>query len=328
VARPCLRNNPKFKRLKFALNLPAPYVLGLLEFVWAVGYETGNPIVGDALDVELAAEWTGPKGTLCAALVECGFLDKRTDGKLEIHDFWHHAPDYVMKRAKKEAARKNRYAPRVRQCTAPWRTQHSTESGRITPPNSELSCVSLPNSELGSPPAPMEEIPPIPPRGETCARVKPRGAKCSRQRSPEHPLFVRFWTAYPRKVARPAAVRAWQKLATEMDGPRGEALVSSILAGIERYKRTEQWQRDEGRFIPHPATWLNQRRWEDDLSTPATQPTSLPAERAEQARARMDELTQLKAAPSPDVVAKLGKLAQSARKVQPDDTQADASSDQ
>jgi len=35
------------------------------------------------------------------------------------------------------------------------------------------------------------------------------------------------------------------------------------MAGLERSKVSEQWQRDGGQFIPHPATWLNGRRWED-----------------------------------------------------------------
>jgi hypothetical protein len=43
-----------------------------------------------------------------------------------------------------------------------------------------------------------------------------------------------------------------------------EALLQTMLDAIERFKRTAQWQEDGGRYIPHPATWLNQRRWEDE----------------------------------------------------------------
>jgi hypothetical protein len=37
-----------------------------------------------------------------------------------------------------------------------------------------------------------------------------------------------------------------------------------MLAGVERWKQTEQWQKEGGQFIPYPATFLNQRRWEDE----------------------------------------------------------------
>lgn len=69
--------------------------------------------------------------------------------------------------------------------------------------------------------------------------------------------FVSFWNAYPRKVAKPAALKAWRKLA-----PDAQTL-ASMLAAIKRELGAEQWQRDNGSFIPHPATWLNNRRWED-----------------------------------------------------------------
>lgn len=70
--------------------------------------------------------------------------------------------------------------------------------------------------------------------------------------------FQRFWQAYPRKAGKGAARKAWGKLR-----PDGE-LTEAILAAVERDKRTDQWQRDEGRFVPYPATWLNQCRWEDE----------------------------------------------------------------
>jgi hypothetical protein len=69
--------------------------------------------------------------------------------------------------------------------------------------------------------------------------------------------FERFWSAYPKKTAKPVASKSWEKLQPD------ESLIAEILAAIERARATEQWLRDDGKFIPHPATWLNQRRWED-----------------------------------------------------------------
>ena len=73
-------------------------------------------------------------------------------------------------------------------------------------------------------------------------------------------LFDRFWTAYPRKVAKPDARKKFEKLNPD------EALLETMLAAIEKQKRSDQWIRDGGQFIPHPSTWLNQRRWEDEVT--------------------------------------------------------------
>lgn len=75
----------------------------------------------------------------------------------------------------------------------------------------------------------------------------------------QHPDFSHFWQAYPRKVAKAAAEKAWKKLKPD------HALMALILKALEAQKRTEAWTKDNGAFIPHPATWLNQRRWEDEL---------------------------------------------------------------
>ena len=73
--------------------------------------------------------------------------------------------------------------------------------------------------------------------------------------------FDRFWSVYPRHVAKPNARKAFDKLNPD------DSLLEAMIQAIEQQKRSDQWTRDNGQFIPHPATWLNQRRWEDE--TPA-----------------------------------------------------------
>jgi len=68
--------------------------------------------------------------------------------------------------------------------------------------------------------------------------------------------FLRFWKAYPRKVNKGTAAKAWKK--------RGDASLETILAALETAKGSRQWLKDGGDFIPHPATWLNARGWEDE----------------------------------------------------------------
>ena len=74
----------------------------------------------------------------------------------------------------------------------------------------------------------------------------------------ESELFDEFWAAYPKHVAKKPARRAWDKLHADRD------LLDALLTALEWQTRTEAWQRDGGRYVPNPATWLNGRRWEDE----------------------------------------------------------------
>jgi len=75
--------------------------------------------------------------------------------------------------------------------------------------------------------------------------------------------FKTFWAAYPRKTAKENARKAWKKLKVT------EELLDTILAAVERHRKSDQWLRDGGQYIPHPATWLNGHRWEDEAEEPA-----------------------------------------------------------
>ena len=79
--------------------------------------------------------------------------------------------------------------------------------------------------------------------------------------------FDEFWKAYPRKSNKGGARKAWKKLSP------GKELFAKIMAALEVAKKCEQWTKDRGQFIPYPATWLNQERWDDDYG-PSTMTTS------------------------------------------------------
>jgi len=70
--------------------------------------------------------------------------------------------------------------------------------------------------------------------------------------------FVEFWTNYPRKIGKGAAEKSWGKLKPPLE---------IVISAIHEQKKTNQWSRENGQFIPHPATWLNQKRWEDEVET-------------------------------------------------------------
>lgn len=70
--------------------------------------------------------------------------------------------------------------------------------------------------------------------------------------------FESFWNAYPRKVGKEAARKSFSKI------PKSE--IPNLVPAIENQKQSEQWKKENGRYIPNPATWLNQGRWQDELS--------------------------------------------------------------
>jgi len=73
--------------------------------------------------------------------------------------------------------------------------------------------------------------------------------------------FQRFWEEYPRKVNKPAALRAWKK-----EPAHFKDVQEKIMAVLPRHKQQDQWQKESGRFIPYPATWLNGRCWDDEVT--------------------------------------------------------------
>lgn len=74
------------------------------------------------------------------------------------------------------------------------------------------------------------------------------------------PRFLAFWDLYPRKVGKRPAWAEWQKAFPTEGADKNEGMDAAAEA-LHRDKESAQWQKEE--FIPHPRTWLHQRRWED-----------------------------------------------------------------
>jgi len=71
--------------------------------------------------------------------------------------------------------------------------------------------------------------------------------------------FDDFWISYPKKIGKQKTLEIWIKIKPD------QSLLKKMLEKIELFKQTDQWKKDRGQFIPHPATWLNQERWEDEI---------------------------------------------------------------
>ena len=83
--------------------------------------------------------------------------------------------------------------------------------------------------------------------------------KGTTKRKRVHPLFDTFWQAYPKRIAKAKAEEAFSKLNPD------EELMKVMLAALKAWSKTDQWTKESGQFVPNPTTWINQRRWEDEL---------------------------------------------------------------
>ena len=70
--------------------------------------------------------------------------------------------------------------------------------------------------------------------------------------------FNLFWQSYPRRTAKGDARKAWLKLHPS------PALVQEILEALVWQRQQPDWLRDNGTYIPYPASWLRAERWEDE----------------------------------------------------------------
>ena len=67
--------------------------------------------------------------------------------------------------------------------------------------------------------------------------------------------FDDFWYKYPKKVGKEAARKAWNKANPD---------IIKVIDAINWQRETKQWQAEDGKYIPNPATYLNQGRWMDE----------------------------------------------------------------
>ena len=208
MARPGLTKHPKFLRLVHMLGEPPAHVQGHLEFLWATAYEDGEPRIGDAVGVELAAGWDGKAGDLCKALLECGGAGKAgfieevpgEPGIFQVHDLFENAPEYVSSRF------------RMRR----WRQRRQSEDHSKDAPQSPNGDVTQPlRNGYGSPA-------PAPKRKERAHFTKPTleevAAYCRERKNQVDPQrFVDYYTSNGWRVGRnpmkdwKAAVRTWER---------------------------------------------------------------------------------------------------------------------
>lgn len=103
--------------------------------------------------------------------------------------------------------------------------------------------------------------------GARAKRSRQDGPKSAPDWKPER--FAKFWAYYPRGENKQRAIRAWDKLRPS------DELIDTMARALARQMESEEWQRGIG--IPHASTWINGRRWEDEVRRPAAHAETAPS---------------------------------------------------
>lgn len=93
--------------------------------------------------------------------------------------------------------------------------------------------------------------------GQSFVRLSANDEAAEEKPPVEDALFSEFWEAYPKKIGKGAARKAFLKLPRETQ--------RLLRPAVLRQRESAQWQRENGQYIPNPLTWINQCRWEDEV---------------------------------------------------------------
>ena len=250
-----LPEHPKTKKLIRKLGQAAAWNLVRL-ILWAAANRSDGDLSNlSAEDIEIASDWAGDDGEFVEALVDLRFLDGE-DGSYTLHDWAEHNPWVAGSEQRSHKARWNavrrhhgvaeadRLVPEYAAVRAP--SNPDSNPSRIatsTPASTQQGCTQQDSSIAPSPsPSPS-------PSPTKKTNTPPAGGAGG---------FDEFWRVWPkskRKEAKGKCLEAWKKAGAERH-------LDAILAHVERLKRSTDWTKDNGQYIPAPLVYLNNRRWE------------------------------------------------------------------
>lgn len=232
-----LIRHPKLRGLAREARLRPAYAMGHLHALWHAALEQRED--GDLSswsDEAIAdlSDYPGDGPQWVRLLQKYGWLDDK-----RIHDWLDYAGRYL----------KTRYASKnPERLKAIWAV-HGRPFGEVVEGlNLSKTLPAPPNLTQPDQTKEQQRLPSGPGRPGGPVKVK---AEMS-------PGFLRFWGLYPRKDCKAPAWASWQRLKVT---PELEAV---ILTAVTREAASDQWTKEDGKWIPLPTTWLNQRRWENE----------------------------------------------------------------
>lgn len=234
-------DHPKMKRLARLLNIEMWGAVGIMESIWHFGMRycpMGD--IGKFSDIEIADAigWKGSAGELVSALINARWFDACPQNRLLIHDWPDHCDRSVAKYLKEN---KLTFAcAQVRTCA-----HHGAHPGALS--DSAPDSFSDSNSDSDSDPSPMlslaDKIP--------------------------FPKLNEIFAAYPRRVAKDAAIPEIERAIRRLQQERGTDIHGAhmyLLSRVKAYARSEQAVKGEAKFIPNPDRWFREGRYNDDES--------------------------------------------------------------
>ncbi len=100
-------------------------------------------------------------------------------------------------------------------------------------------------------------VSPTPPQVKVKAKVEAEVIHAQKQTTAQN--FEIFWKVYPKRKSKGKAEKAFEKVNPD------EQLLQIMLSAIEQAKKSDDWQKASGQYIPYPATWLSAKGWEDEI---------------------------------------------------------------
>jgi hypothetical protein len=228
-----LARHRKTIELAFDLQVKPVQIIGHLHALWHTvleQQEDGDLSRWSNYLIAQSALWDGEPDEFVTRLRERGWLD----GSL-VHDWIDYVGPYLTKKYS------SGNPARLKEIWAKHGYKYGKGQGKYvkqkaTPKRVESECKErLPNPSLPNPSEPD--------------RTKPKEQDARTD-------FDQFWEAYPKKIGKKAAERAWKQA-------KDRPLLVDLLQVLEIAKQSEQWRKENGQFIPNPSTWLNQGRWAD-----------------------------------------------------------------
>jgi hypothetical protein len=248
-----LGRHPKTEQVAELLSISVPAVMGHLHLLWHWALDFAQD--GDISEfshkvIAKKAMWDGDPDALVDALLNCGtsktkgFLERTTDGRLLIHDWY----DYAGKLVEKRKAN----AARMREKRSSINEQYRDDSGICDEQNTNVQNTCDARAGANVEKRNVENLKTL---AESCGDAK-------EEISPEQEFAFTFWPPYPNKKAKPDALKAFIKA-------RKRASLDAIMAGLSKAKASYEWTKDAGEFIPYPASWLNDDGWENEYRSAA-----------------------------------------------------------
>jgi len=230
--------------LNHGLDGAAAIGLWTLAVSWAKGQaDPDRPHLAGFVPRSLVVRWCGDDGPRLADMLvnvkppgyEYGLWEATDDANWwRIHEFVQHQflVEYAAKRDQAQRAARKRWGqdgPGLFDASADAGADADTERAQMRAHSGRNATTTTTTTKTNNPPNP--------PGGDLATAG-----------------FAAFWAAYPRKVSKPTALRAWAKAVRKADPDKIVAAAAAFAADPNL---------PPGQYIPHPGTWLNGERWND-----------------------------------------------------------------